>query len=186
MRRCKTCQSSLRDEIDAMIMSGANWKYLESWCCDRGLVISETALRSHARKHIEGYEKSKTHEVKPAPQAQELETVQADPTIVDFDRYCKSIGLDLKNLDNLENNISASQRASSLNFFRLNAIADAKLRDYEIGSTKFPTEQLRALKLSYEIYSKILGVEKYIDENVAIATLESLGYIINGSDDRES
>ena len=182
MRKCKTCQSSLRDEIDAMIMSGANWKYLESWCSDRGLVISETALRNHAKKHIKGYVAPKTNEVKEAPQPHELPTIEADPTIVDFDRYCQSIGLDLKRLDDLENNVAASQRASSLIFFRLNAIADAKLRDYEQGMTKFPTEQLRALKLSYEVYSKILGIEKYIDENVAIQTLEAIGYTVNSED----
>ena len=178
MRKCKTCQSSLRDEIDGMIMGGANWKYLESWCSDRGLVISETALRNHAKKHIKGYVAPKTNEVKEAPKPHELHTVEVNPTLVDFDRYCKSIGLDLKKLDSLENNISASQRASSLIFFRLNAIADAKLRDYEQGLTKFPTEQIRALKLSYEVYSKVIGVENAIDENVAIQSLERLGYKI--------
>ena len=178
MRKCKTCQSSLRDEIDGMIMGGANWKYLESWCSDRGLVISETALRNHAKKHIKGYVAPKTNEVKDAPQPHELPTIEADPTIVDFNRYCKSIGLDLHRLDDIENNVAASQRASSLIFFRLNAIADAKLRDYEQGMTKFPTEQIRALKLSYEIYSKVIGVENAIDENIAIQSLERLGYKI--------
>ena len=178
MRKCKTCQSSLRDEIDGMIMGGANWKYLESWCSDRGLVISETALRNHAKRHIKGYKQPKTNEIKEAPKPHELPTVEANPTLVDFDGYCKSIGLDQKKLDSLENNISASQRASSLIFFRSCAIADAKLRDYEQGMTKFPTEQIRALKLSYEIYSKVIGIENAIDENIALKTLESLGYKI--------
>jgi hypothetical protein len=178
MRKCKTCQSTLRDEIDSMIMGGANWKYLESWCSDRGLVISETALRNHAKRHIKGYEPPKTNEVKDAPAPKELAKIQPDPTLVDFEHYCKSVGLDLRRLDLIEENVGAAQRASSLIFFRLNAIADSKLRDYELGQTKFPTEQIRALKLSYEIYSKILGIEKYIDENSAIATLEIAGYKI--------
>ena len=178
MRKCKTCQSSLRDEIDGMIMGGSNWKYLESWCSDRGLIISETALRNHAKRHIKGYIAPKTNEVKDAPRPHELPTIEADPTIVDFDRYCKSIGLDLKNLDSLQVNVDAAQRASSLIFFRLNAIADAKLKDYQLGMTKFPTEQIRALKLSYEIYSKTIGLEKFVDENTAIATLEAVGYRI--------
>ena len=182
MRKCKTCQSSLRDEIDGMIMGGANWKYLESWCSDRGLVISETALRNHAKKHIKGYIAPKTNEVKEAPKPQELPTIEPDPTIVDFDRYCKSIGLDFKRLDDIENNVAASQRASSIIFFRLNAIADAKLKDYQEGLTKFPTEQIRALKLSYEVYSKMLGVEKYVDENAAIATLEAAGYAVKAGE----
>lgn len=164
-------------------MGGANWKYLESWCSDRGLIISETALRNHAKRHIVGYESPKTNEIKEAPKPQELPTIEADPTIINFDRYCQSIGLDLKNLDSLEVNVNAAQQASSLIFFRLNAIADAKLRDYELGQTKFPTEQIRALKLSYEIYSKILGLEKFIDENAAIATLEAIGYTVNTVDD---
>lgn len=178
MRKCKTCQSSLRDEIDGMIMGGANWKYLESWCSDRGLVISETALRNHAKKHIKNYKAPKTNVVKDAPKPQELAKVKANPTVVDFNGYCQAIGLDLKRLDLIEENIGAAQRASSLIFFRLNAIADAKLQDYERGKTKFPTEQIRALKLSYEIYSKAIGLENAIDENSAIKSLESLGYRI--------
>jgi len=163
-------------------MSGANWKYLEAWCCDRGLVISETALRNHAKKHIKGYIAPKTNEVKDAPKLQELAKVNVNPTLVNFDEYCQSIGLDTKFLDSLEVNISAAQRASSLIFFRLNAITDAKLRDYECGQTKFPTEQIRALKLSYEIYSKVLAVEKIVDENAAIQILEAIGYNISSSD----
>ena len=178
MRKCKTCQSTLRDEIDGMIMGGANWKYLESWCSDRGLVISETALRNHAKRHIKGYKPPKTNEVKNAPKPQELAKVKVTPTLVDFDRYCQSIGLDIKKLDSLEVNIDAAQRASSLIFFRTIAIADAKLRDYEQGMTKFPTEQIRALKLSYEVYSKVIGIENAIDENIAIQSLERLGYKI--------
>lgn len=178
MRKCKTCQSTLRDEIDSMIMGGANWKYLESWCSDRGLVISETALRNHGKKHIQGYQPPKTAEIKDAPQQKQLAKFEPNPTLVNFDCYCQSIGLDPNRLEDIENNVGASQRASSLIFFRLNAIVDAKLRDYEQGRTKFPTEQIRALKLSYEIYSKILGVENAIDENCAIQTLVSLGYRI--------
>ena len=182
MRKCKTCQSSLRDEIDGMIMSGVNWKYLESWCSDRGLIISETALRNHAKKHIRGYKAPLTNEVKEAPAPQQLAKIEADPTLVYFEDYCQSIGLDPQKLDSVEENITAAQRASSLIFFRLNAIADAKLQDYERGQTKFPTEQIKGLKLSYEVYSKAIGLEKYVDENSAMQTLESMGYKITRDD----
>jgi hypothetical protein len=126
MRKCKTCQSTLRDEIDSMIMGGANWKYLESWCSDRGLVISETALRNHAKRHIKGYEPPKTNEVKDAPKPKEIGKVDVAPTLVDFEQYAVSIGLDLTNLDRIENNIGAAQKTASIIFFRLNAIVDAK------------------------------------------------------------
>ena len=182
MRKCKTCQSTLRDEIDGMIMGGANWKYLESWCSDRGLVISETALRNHAKRHIKGYEPPLTNEVKNAPKPKEIGKVDLAPTLVDFEQYASSIGLDLTNLDRIENNIGAAQKATSIIFFRLNAIADEKLKDYQLGQTRFPVEQIRALKLAYEVYSKVLGIEKYIDENTAMQTLESMGYNISRDD----
>ena len=179
MRKCKTCQSSLRDEIDGMIMGGANWKYLESWCSDRGLIISETALRNHAKKHITGYEPPKTHEVKDAPEEKKLPKVEPDPTIVDFDLYCQDIGLNLDDLENIDNNIGACQKAASLIFFKLTAIADRKLLDYFNGKTRYPTEQIKAMKLGYEVYSKALGLENIIDENSSLRTLESLGYKID-------
>lgn len=178
MRKCKTCQSTLRDEIDSMIMSGANWKYLESWCSDRGLVISETALRNHAKKHIKGYQPPKTNEVKDAPQEKELAKFKPDPTIVDFDHYCQDIGLNPDELEDIDNNIGACQKAASLIFFKLTAIADRKLLDYFNGKTRYPTEQIKGMKLAYEVYCKAIGLENAIDENTAIKTLESLGYQI--------
>lgn len=177
-RKCKTCESTLRDEIDSMIMSGVNWKYLEAWCRDRGLNITETALRNHAKAHIKGYEAPKTHEVKDAPKEKQLAKFEPDPTIVDFDRYCEDIGLNLDELENIEHNINACQRAASIIFYKLTAIADKKLSDYFQGKTRYPTEQIKALKLGYEVYCKAIGIENVIDENTAIKTLESLGYRI--------
>ncbi|MGL6341895.1 MAG: hypothetical protein ACRC80_22470 [Waterburya sp.] len=177
-RKCKTCESTLRDEIDAMIMSGANWKYLEAWCGDRGLKITETALRNHAKAHIKGYEAPLTHEIKAAPQEKQLAKFDPDPTVVDFERYYQDIGLNQDDWSDIENNISACQKAASLIFFKLTAIADQKLQDYSLGKTRYPTEQIKALKLGYEVYCKAIGLENIIDENTAIKTLESLGYRI--------
>jgi hypothetical protein len=177
-RKCKTCESTLRDEIDSMIMSGANWKYLEAWCGDRGMRITETALRNHAQAHIKGYEAPKTHEIKDAPIEKQLAKFEPDPTIVDFDRYCQHIGLNQDDLLDIENSINACQKAASLIFFKLTAIADKKLEDYFLGKTRYPTEQIKALKLGYEVYCKAVGLENIIDENTAIKTLESLGYQI--------
>ena len=45
----------------------------------------------------------------------------------------------------------------------------------KIGTVDIERTLVRALKLSYKVYSKILGIEEYVDSKVAIATLESSG-----------
>jgi len=126
-----------------MIMSGANWKYLEAWCGDRGFLISETALRNHAKQHIKNYEPAKTHLIKNAPKPRQIGNVDTRPTLVDFEEFFKQINFDPNDLSNIDNHLACSQKVTSHLFFKLSAIADAKLMDYSKGLTRYPVEVIK-------------------------------------------
>jgi hypothetical protein len=161
-----------------MIMGGSNWKYLEAWCSDRGLMISETALRNHAKQHIKNYEPPKTNEIKDAPKPKEIGNIDADPTLVDFEEFLKDLDLDLNNSSDINIHIASCQKVTSKIFYKLSAIADAKLMDYSKGLTRYPAEQIKSLMIGHQLYFKSFGLQNVVDENAAIKCLESLGYEI--------
>ncbi|WP_013335132.1 hypothetical protein [Gloeothece verrucosa] len=178
---CKVCQSALRDDIDAYLMGGATPKWLAQWCSDRGFQVSHTSIRNHAKSHIVGYNAPKSHVTKVAKDAKNP-NIEPDPTIVNFDEYCHRLGLnpsDFENLeDNLEKVIGASQKALTLLFFRESAILDSKLNAHAHSKGIHPMEHIKGLRSIFEMYSRVMGIDKLIDENSALQTLESMGYTI--------
>ena len=55
-----------------------------------------------------------------------------------------------------------------------------RLNLHQKGEAKFPIEQIKALKLLYEIYAPLMGVSELVSPNAAIKSLESYGYNLEG------
>ena len=193
MSRCKVCQSKLLSDLDRQIKAGANFNYLVGWCSDRGFKVTATTLKRHATKHVEGYKRSPTPPEKPvdnSPKAIKLKqennqpdlTVIDNPNIISFEAYCNSIGLKPHHFQDLEQNfdriIYGSQKALSLLFFKGTAIVDFKLTQHIYSQSAYPLQQIKGLRAIFEMYAKVTGIEAIIDENIAIKTLESIGYSI--------
>jgi hypothetical protein len=47
---------------------------------------------------------------------------------------------------------------------------------FQNGLAKFPIEQVKALKMIFEMYSPLMGVSELVSCNSAIKSLESYGY----------
>lgn len=193
MSKCKVCQSKLLTDIDRQIKAGSNFNYLASWCSERGFKVTAATLKRHATKHIEGYEQSQTPQKKPVNNqpkaiAQKRQSDQGDiteidnPNIISFEAYCQSIGLQPHHFQDLEQNfdriIYGSQKALSLLFFKGTAIVDYKLTQHLYAQSAYPSQQIKGLRSIFEMYAKVTGIEAVIDENIAIKTLESIGYTI--------
>lgn len=169
-RKCKTCTSTLRDEIDLQIMQGASFTYLAKWCCDRGLNITDTALRKHANNHIEGYKPKVFSEVKKPPLVDTIANQLPDPTIIDFKAYLKKIELDIKEAiqdDKCKQQIKSLRISVLENYYRISAILEQKLIDYSEGKAKFPMEQIKALRIFFDVYARTTGIDLHIDHNKA-------------------
>ena len=88
---------------------------------------------------------------------------------------------DIEMLDsNPELAIGASQKLAYDLFISVGVLCKNRLNLYQEGNAKFPIEQIKALKLLYEIYAPLLGVNELVNPNAAIKSLESYGYNLEG------
>lgn len=58
MDKCLICNSAFKDNIDKMIFSGSNNKYLQQWCKDRKLNLSLQLIKEHQDNHLNYIEKT--------------------------------------------------------------------------------------------------------------------------------
>lgn len=177
-RKCKICESKLRNEIDELLVSN-NYTadYISKYATDRGLVISPSTVRRHGTLHVSGYN--------PSQNTNEVRKIDVKPPkllLIDFDEYLLKIGIDRTKIENVdeffEENISSYQKGINLLMFQSMAILSEKLENNMRCETKFPSDEIKSLKAMSEIYTKAMGIDKAIDENVAINHLQSLGYDI--------
>ena len=100
-----------------------------------------------------------------------------------FIKYCESIGLHPDDFANLEENIDrivyGAQKAVSLLFFKNAAIVSHKMDLHLQDEINYPSKQISGMKLVYEMMLGMTAIDKKIDENMAIKTLENMGYTIN-------
>ncbi len=170
---CKVCNNELQTDIDNKILSGCSYKEISQWCCDRGFKVSLSTLRKHALSHLQN------------PKHKLVDNVDKKPELVNFDNYCKSLGLSHEDFENLEENLEkviyGSQKAISIILFKNLALVDRKL-SYNLNDLgSYPTEHIKGMRLIFEMYTRILGLEMMINENKAMQHLESLGHKFNGS-----
>ena len=181
MSKCKICQSKLRDDIDRQILAGSNFSYLAQWCNERGLKVTPNSLKRHAIDHLPEYQTPSEANLEPVNH--QAENSDINPNIISFEAYCLSIGLEPSDFQDLEHNfdkiIYGSQKALSLLFFKSTAIVDFKITQHLYSESAYPLQQIKGLRSIFEMYAKITGIEITINENIAIKTLESLGYTIS-------
>jgi len=79
-----------------------------------------------------------------------------------------------------ETAIGASQKMIFDLFMSVGMLTKNRLNLYQDGQAKFPIEQIKALKLIYEIYAPLMGVNELVSPNAAIKSLESYGYNLEG------
>ncbi len=175
-RQCKICASKLRNDIDELLVSG-NYtaEYISKYACDRGLIISHSTVRRHGTLHVIGYNPSQnTSEVR------KLDKKPPKLSLIDFDEYLKSLGIDRNIVENLdeffEENLSAYQKGMNLLMFKTMTVLNGKLDRTMQNEDKFPSDEIKALKMMTEAFNKATAVEKFIDENTAVNHLETLGY----------
>ena len=170
---CKVCSSHLQTDIDNKILSGCSYREVSKWCAERGFKVSTTTIRNHAINHLESRQKSEVKNI----------DTKDNLNLINFENYCEKLGLTANDFENLEDNLDrviyASQKAITLLFFKNTAVVDRKLTVNLDDFGSYPTEEIKGLRLIFDMYTKIIGVDIMIDENRAIKLLESMGYEIS-------
>ncbi|CUR36199.1 hypothetical protein PL9214920002 [Planktothrix tepida PCC 9214] len=100
----------------------------------------------------------------------------------DLEKIRKDWGIpNIEMLDsNPETAIGASQKLAYDLFISVGILCKNRLNLYQEGNAKFPIEQIKALKLLYEIYAPLMGVNELVSPNAAIKSLEAYGYNLEG------
>lgn len=109
-----------------------------------------------------------------------------------FDKYCEVVGFDLNlvsNLnhpdENLENvavdmMIGATRKSIALIYFRSLAILNSKLEAYFKGERIYPVEDIRNLKILFDIYNAALGYTPLSNIDSALRTVQAVpGFSVN-------
>lgn len=106
--------------------------------------------------------------------------------IVNFDDYCQALGITAEDFQNLDENvykiISGVQKGLTLLLLKNMAIVDKRLSSHLLDEDLYPTKQIGGMRLLFEMMSSATALQKIVDENQAIRTLESLGYSIKKAD----
>jgi hypothetical protein len=175
-RQCKICTSQLRSEVDELLLSYEySAEYVSKYCNDKGLVVSPSTVRRHGTLHVTGYNPSQnTNEVR------KLDKKPPKMLLIDFDEYLKSIGVDRKIVENVDEyfdeNVTAYQKGINVLMFKTMTVLNEKLNVIMASEGKFPSDEIKSLKLMCDVFNRCMGIDKAIDENVAITHLESIGY----------
>lgn len=175
-RQCKICTSKLRNEVDELLISiEYNADYIAKYCNDKGLVVSPSTVRRHGTLHLTGYNPSQN-----LSEVKKLDKKPPKLLLMDFDDYLKSLGIDRKIVENIDEfydeNITAYQKGINVLMFKTMTVLNEKLNLIMTSEGKFPSDEIKALKLMSDVFNRCTGIDKTIDENVAINHLEILGY----------
>ncbi|CAD5986251.1 hypothetical protein [Planktothrix agardhii] len=173
-------------KIQSLARNGYSFKYIFSWLQETGFKIAEKTVQNWHKKYLESIasDDDKAKQALKAIDKQDRDT-SPNPLIdnpKDLERIRKEWDIpDIKILDtNPEMAIGASQKLAYDLFISVGILTKNRLNLHQKGEAKFPIEQIKALKLLYEIYAPLLGVNELVSPNAAIKSLESYGYNLEG------
>lgn len=132
-RKCLACSSPFRSDIDRLLIQGQSATEVAKYCNDRGMEISSTSILRHT-KHIEGFVplERRTHEIKSYEETCKINPSEVNPLqfevpeIEDYPAYLAT-------------------KINRTYAIILTGIA-AKSEQWSRGETKFPSDEIRALK----------------------------------------
>ena len=169
--------------IQSLAKNGYSFKYIHSWLLETGFQIAEKTVQIWLKKYLETITTDDNSTAKKALSSIEKQDrdTTANPLIDDIndleDIKKKWDVPDINTLDiSPETAIGASQKMVFDLFMSVGILTKNRLNMYQNGLAKFPLEQIKALKMVFEMYSPLMGVSELVSCNSAIKSLESYGY----------
>lgn len=184
--KCDSLSPEIQAELIALYQQGYSFRYLEKWLEDRGFKILQKQIQNWLNFKLEGVKKSDLEQEKSIEYQEKIDRDTTANPIIDNPKDLEKIRNDwnIPDIEMLDNNpelaIGASQKLAYDLFVSVGILCKNRLNLYQKGNAKFPLEQIKALKLIYEIYAPLLGVDELVSPNAAIKSLESYGYNLEG------
>lgn len=172
--------------IQSLAKNGYSFKYIFQWLQETGFKISEKTVQIWHKKYLESIanDNEKAKQALASINKHDRDTT-ANP-LIDNPEDLEKIrnNWDIPDLEILDNNpqiaIGASQKLAYDLFMSVGVLTKNRLNLHQKGEAKFPIEQIKALKLLYEVYAPLMGVNELVSPNAAIKSLESYGYNLEG------
>lgn len=177
-------------KIQSLARNGYSFKYIFQWLQETGFKIAEKTVQNWHKKYLESIANNdiKAKEALSAINKKERDTTP-DPLIdnpEDLERIRKE--WDIKDLNSLVKNeldegtdwdIIASQKMITDLFFDVGSLTKNRLNLYKEGLAKFPCEQIKSMKLIYDMYYQIMQVADRNSAEQAIKTLDRLEKLVD-------
>jgi hypothetical protein len=143
-RKCVCCVSNFREDIDRQLLLGHTPTEVAQYCRDRGLEISSTSVFRHT-KHIAGYVplELKTHEIIDYGEVNQTLMKDSNPLTFEVPENCD-------NPDYLNEKINRTYAV-------LITGITAKSEQWSRGEGRFPSEEIRSLKLFTDMIGNLKG-----------------------------
>ncbi|MFM6213428.1 hypothetical protein [Planktothrix sp.] len=184
--KCDSLSEDIQAELIALYQQGYSFRYLEKWLDDRGFKILQKQIQNWLTFKLEGVKKSDLEQEKSIEYQDKIDRDTTANPIIDDPIELEKIAKNYNIPDNIqvmdtspEDVIGASQKMISDLFLSTGVLVKNRLNLYEQGQAKFPIEQVKALKLLYEMFSPLLGIPEYISPISAIKSLEYNGYDVS-------
>jgi hypothetical protein len=146
-RRCKICSSSLRDEVEQLVLEGHTFKYCQEHCEAKGLLIGEASIRRHCERHMEGYEKRNLLDESTMQKPFNIRI--EDPNVVDVEAIKKELNIDSNCLSNVAKVLLGKVLLNQMYLVFANQVS------YMQGLSRYPKEQIQGLNLIVDLMNKI-------------------------------
>lgn len=175
-----------RQQIESLAKNGYSFKYIAEWLETKGFNIHIKTVQNWHKKYLESIAPNDEKAEKALKAVEKLERDTTANPIIDDEKELERIrqSWDVPNISTLDTNpelaVGASQKMAYDLFMSVGILTKNRLNLYQKGECKFPIEQVKALKLLYEMYAPLLGVSELVSPNAAIKSLESFGYNLEG------
>jgi hypothetical protein len=173
-------------KIQSLAKNGYSFKYIFSWLQETGFKIAEKTVQNWHKKYLESIKDDSETASKAlsAINKQERDTT-ANPLIdnpEDLERireswkvntpefYCENVNNELG-----DNSLELTTKVMSYDLFiSASVVTKNRLNLYQKGESKFPIEQIKALKILYDIYSHVWALHINIHPETALRCIDNL------------
>ena len=176
--KCGSLSSEMQEEILSLYAQGYSFRYLEKWLEDRGFKILQKQIQNWIEYKNNGIKKSESDIEKSEKYQEKVERDTTPNPVIDdpqeLEKIRKSWGLpDIDVIDtDPEACIGASQKMAYDLFTSAGILTKNRLNLYEQGKAKFPIEQIKGMKLFYDMFAPLLGLNETVSLDSAMRTIK--------------
>lgn len=178
-----------KKQIESLTKNGYSSKYIWEWLNTRGFKFAQKTVQNWHKKYLESIASEDQTAGKALKAIDKLERdTTANPVIdnpEDLEKIRNEWGIkDLESLvkseldEGTDWDIIASEKMITDLFFDVGILTKNRLNLHKEGLAKFPCEQIKSMKLIYDMYYQIMQVADRHSGEQAIKTLDRLAKLV--------